>query len=205
MPKSKIITIPNPHLRQPSQSVTLIDNQLKRGLTAMRQALLKSNGVGLAAPQIDWPKQIFATNLKTIDDRDSSQHTFIKNSDPIFFFFNPRLTNQPPKKILEEDSEGNLTLEGCLSLPGLYAPIPRYQWLEIEFEIIDPDNPSQFKTQKARFDNYFARNIQHEMDHLQGILFTDYLKNTSLPLYQNNPKTDQLEEIPQKNLIINSY
>lgn len=213
--KSKIITIPNPKLRRLATPVEEIDEKIRQGLMQMRTELIASGGVGLAAPQLGWNRQIFATNLARVVPADEEKGP----RDRIVFFFNPRVTRSAPEKIIETDAEGNETLEGCLSLPGLFSPVPRYPWVEIEFETLSLDGqkqfwatgeggicwPDQMIKQKVTFENYFARNVQHEMDHLIGVLFTDYLKNTDLPLYRDNPQTHQLEEIDNKNLIINGY
>lgn len=213
--KSKIITIPNQKLRRKALAVEKIDEQVSRGLLKMRDELIASNGVGLAAPQIGWNRQIFATNLSKINPPDENK----VDKNLILFFFNPKIVKCAPDKVIETDDEGNETLEGCLSLPGLFSPVPRYPWVEVEFETLSLDGreqcliegggaiswPEKLVTQKTLFKDYFARNVQHEMDHLIGRLFTDYLKNTDLPLYRDNPDTHQLEEIENKDLIINSY
>jgi peptide deformylase len=91
-------------------------------------------------------------------------------------------------------------LEGCLSMPGLYGPVPRWSWIEIEFEDFVSPTSLALKSQKLRFEDFAARVVQHEADHLDGVLFTDYANDYDLPVYQENHK-GELVEIEDKSLL----
>lgn len=192
--KNKIITIPNPKLRQANQPLQQVDKKTRQLLADLREQLIASGGVGLAAPQIAQNYRVFATHLDRLGD-DSPTANIKKKADPVRFFINPQIVACPAQKEFSKDNDGSYTLEGCLSLPGLYAPLPRYPWVELAFQEIDPQHPDQLIDRREKFTDYFARNIQHEYDHLEGILFTDYLKDNNVILYKVNPVTDRLEEV----------
>ena len=188
--QSPIITIPNPNLRLISKPVTQIDKKTKQVLDDLRTVLTKSGGVGLAAPQINYQTQIFATYLPHVIPNFSKSQ-----KDPVRFFINPKITATSPKKSFSKENDGTYTLEGCLSLPGLYAPIPRYDWVDLTFQEINPETNELTSPKTERFTNFYARNMQHEYDHLQGVLFTDYLRDNNIILYRENPQTGKLEEV----------
>lgn len=193
MPKSRIVTIPSPQLRAPNKPLTSLDKKTLDLLKLLRAELLLSGGVGLAAPQIGLNYRVFATDLRRVDP------DFPQNADPIRFFINPVITAHSPRQTFSKETDGGYTLEGCLSLPGLYAPVPR--WKDVELDYLEPNfTTGELINQHSSFSDYFARNIQHELDHLDGVLFTDYLKNNDLILYRDNKTTHQLEEI-DKNFI----
>lgn len=109
----------------------------------MYETMIDADGVGLAAPQIGIDQQIAIVN---IDDE-----------SPIFELINPI--------ILEQRGE-QVGPEGCLSFPGLYGEVKRYQYIKVKAQNKD----GEFYTIEA--EDFLARAIQHEIDHLQGILFT---------------------------------
>jgi peptide deformylase len=94
-------------------------------------------------------------------------------------------------------TENDTPLEGCLSIPGIWGPVPRYSWIEIGFET--PEKGT-LVTKKQRFEAFPARLVQHELDHLDGILFTDYSLKYDLPLYTDNPTTGKLDEIEDRSI-----
>ena len=119
----------------------------------MIDIMIKAPGVGLAANQIGILKKIITVHIQ--DE--------IKNSDKIYALFNPKIISYSEKKIIME--------EGCLSLPKQYADIERPE--EIIVEYLNEKN-EKIKEKKNGFE---ARVLQHEIDHLQGKLFVDYLSS----------------------------
>jgi peptide deformylase len=203
----KIITVPHPTLRTPAQEVTKVDNKLKQFLSRLGTTLADTKnprGVGLAAPQVDKKWRIFATHLEPSEDQPPQLRTFI----------NPRILDHSDNLTFGPDPK-EPRLEGCLSIPGIYGPVPRWQWVELAYYEVDdaagssaieennPSGESQLANlieQRGHFEDFAARVIQHEYDHLEGVLFTDYVIEHDLPLYQENKQTKQLDEIDPNSL-----
>jgi len=107
---------------------------------------------------------------------------------------NPELVKHSGELTLGPDKK-HPTLEGCLSIPGLYGPVPRWTTVTMTYqELIE----GKLESRTNVFSEFAGRVIQHELDHLNGILFTDYSLQYDLPVYQEDKKTDQLEEIDPK-------
>ncbi len=167
----KIISAPHPTLRKVASPVEKFDKRLLKLLERLKKQLLLEKdpeGVGLAAPQVNKSWQIFVL-------RKSDQ----KNQKPtISAFINPQIIDHSSKKTLLEENEH---FEGCLSVPKIYGPVPRWEWLKIQYQTIN--DQGQVEVKKEKYSGFLARVIQHEYDHLQGILFTDYLLDNDLPAY----------------------
>ena len=150
MAVKKILTEPNKLLRQVSQSVENIGVQEKKLMDDMLDTMYAAPGIGLAAIQIGIPKRIIVIDIS----RDE------KKKEPRYFV-NPIIKNRNKEKAKYE--------EGCLSVPDQFAEIERPNTCEVEY--LDYDG----KKQLLKADGLLATCIQHEMDHLEGILFIDYL------------------------------
>jgi len=196
----KIITVPHPTLHQTCDQITGVDKKLVRFIKDLEDTLRnKKNpqGVGLSAPQVDKKLRIFSTFL---------EHGGSKPE--IRTYINPTITRTSPDKTLGPDAKKPL-LEGCLSIPNIWGPVWRYKWVKLEYLVLDQTalNPgieeSRASTrdgnipglikQSKRFESFPARVIQHELDHLHGILFTDYASQDGLPIYEE--KNGDLVEI----------
>jgi peptide deformylase len=204
----KLVTVPDPILRQVSQPVTGMNNKNVQFLKDMANTLIKKEdppGVGLSAIQVGTPARIFMTYLPPLNDLDTLDDQ--QPPQELKIFINPEIVDQSEKLTLGPDKK-HPALEGCLSIPNLYGPVPRHQTIKIKYfspqsEVLSLKSPL---TQDLRtntydliehtevFSHFFARVIQHEFDHLEGILFTDYTLKHSLPLYFDNGKN--LTEIP---------
>jgi len=172
----KIITIPHPTLRKEAKLVTRVDKKLKKFISEIEETLVKKRdpkGVGLAAPQIDKLWRIFSINLNNIET-----------------FINPRIVKKSKDLTLGPDKEDPI-MEACLSMPNLYGPVPRNSWIEVEYQFI---NNEKLVETKSRLEDFEARVFQHELDHLNGILFTDYSLKYNLPVYKEYKK-NKYEEI----------
>ncbi len=146
----KILTIPDPRLKHKSSDIEVFDKELKKTIKDMYETLYSSgNGIGLAAPQVDIRRRIVVIDLK--EDGKSYPMTFI----------NPKIVKFSDEKFINQ--------EGCLSVPEYYADVERAK--EVEVEWFD-DMGVKYK-KKLR--GLLSICIQHEIDHLDGILFIDHL------------------------------
>ena len=146
----EILTEPNEILRKKSLNVEKIDKDLQNLMDDMLETMYAAPGIGLAAIQIGIPKRVIVLDLASKDEP--------KNP---MFFVNPEII---------EKSNNNLTYEeGCLSVPGQFAEIDRPDKCHLKYL----DYYGQPKEIKA--EGMLATCIQHEIDHLEGILFIDYL------------------------------
>ena len=145
-----ILTEPNKLLRQISIVVTEVGSEEQKLMNDMLDTMYDANGIGLAAIQIGVPKRIIVMDIS----RD-------ENKKEPMYFVNPVIK----KKNLEKSTYE----EGCLSVPNQFAEIDRPSKCEIEY--LDYDG----KEQLLKAEGLLATCIQHEIDHLEGILFIDYL------------------------------
>jgi peptide deformylase len=142
-----ILEFPDPRLRTQAQPVTVFDAALKTLVADMFETMYAAPGVGLAATQVDVHKQLLVADMS-------------EDSDHPLVLINPR--------ILEKDGE-QVYQEGCLSFPGIFADVDRA--LRIRVAAQDADG----KAFELEVEGPLAVCIQHEMDHLVGKLFVDYL------------------------------
>ena len=149
----KILLVPHPILRQKANILTKISSTDLDIAKRMIDIMLQAPGVGLAANQIGILKQIITVNI--YDEK--------KDKDNIYTLFNPKIILYSQKKILLE--------EGCLSLPKQYADIERPEEIEVEYF----NNKNEKIIEKKN--GFEARILQHEIDHLHGKLFVDYLSS----------------------------
>ena len=146
----KILTEPNKILRQKSLKVEKVDDDLRKLMDDMLETMYAAPGIGLAAIQVGVPKRVIVLDIAPKDSP----------KNPIFFL-NPEIIKK---------SETNSTYEeGCLSVPGQFAEIDRPDKCNLKYL----DYFGQSKEILA--EGMLATCIQHEMDHLEGILFIDYL------------------------------
>ena len=145
-----ILTEPNKILRQVSQTVETVGKEERDLMDDMLDTMYSANGIGLAAIQIGVPKRIIVMDIGKDENK----------KEPMYFV-NPVIKNKDPIKSTYE--------EGCLSVPNQFAEIDRPSKCEIEYL----DYNGEKRILKA--EGLLATCIQHEMDHLEGILFIDYL------------------------------
>lgn len=160
MTKDDIIALPNPHLRQKSERVGLVTDKIKQVIDAMKAATIDWDqsrehevGVALAAVQID---KLYKIVIIRNNHEDKSDHNFT-------IFINPELTKTEGK--LEED------FEGCLSVPDIYGKVPRYP--KVKVKAINEKG----KVFRVTAEGFLARIFQHEIDHTNGIVFIDHIKD----------------------------
>ena len=145
-----ILTEPNTLLRQISQLIEKVGESERELMNDMLETMYAANGIGLAAIQIGEPKRIIVMDLSKEE-----------NKKLPMYFVNPIITKKNDEKITYE--------EGCLSVPNQFAEIDRSSKCEVEY--LDYNGNKQ----NLKAEGLLATCIQHEMDHLEGILFIDYL------------------------------
>ena len=150
MTVKKILTEPDKILRKISESVEKVSNEERELMDDMLDTMYAAPGIGLAAIQIGIPKRIIVMDISRDADK--------KNP---MYFVNPVIKNKNIETATYE--------EGCLSVPDQFAEIERPNTCEVEY--LDYDG----KKQLLKADGLLATCIQHEIDHLEGILFIDYL------------------------------
>ena len=145
-----ILKEPNKILRQISKPVEKVGNEERQLMKDMLETMYEANGIGLAAIQIGVPKRIIVMDISKDDEKKQPR-----------FFVNPVIKNKDLSKSTYE--------EGCLSVPNQFAEIDRPSKCEVEY--LDYDGEKKI----LKAEGLLATCIQHEMDHLEGILFIDYL------------------------------
>lgn len=137
-------------LRKKAVKISKVDNKIIKLITDMFETMRNANGIGLAANQVGANKQIFVIDISVAEGYEDSK--------PIALI-NPKIIAKSDETIIYE--------EGCLSIPDQRADVIRPKKITIEFQNTD------LVTQTIEADDLLARVMQHEYDHLQGILFTD--------------------------------
>jgi len=156
-----IVAYGNPILNQPSSKVDIENEDISNLIDDMWETMFNANGVGLAAPQIGVLKQIFITDFDYFKEEESFNKSEIEKFQQVFI--NPIIT--------DEYGENFLFSEGCLSIPDILEELSRKNTIKIEF--LD----EKFNLKKITCSGVIARVIQHEYDHLKGILFTDRISS----------------------------
>lgn len=159
-------------LRKKVAKVNAIDDTIVGTIADMFETMRNANGIGLAANQIGLNKQIFVVDVSPVEG--------YENYKPIAMI-NP--------KIISKSDETNFVEEGCLSIPELRAEVIRPKGIFISFFDVN------MKEHSIEADELFARVIQHEYDHLQGILFIDYFDDEMKKQYKKH-----LEKIKKRKL-----
>jgi peptide deformylase len=147
MARLAILEYPDPRLRTRAVPVTTFDAALKRRIADMFETMYDAPGIGLAASQVDWHERVIVIDIS--DDRSQPE-----------VFINPDL--------LSRDGEARGE-EGCLSVPGIYDDVIRAERVRVRYQ--DQDGT----VLERDLDGMLAVCLQHEMDHLEGKLFVDYL------------------------------
>ncbi|RLS42508.1 MAG: peptide deformylase [Planctomycetota bacterium] len=159
MTKLEIVPHPHPALRWKSREVTRIDAELRQMVEQMFDLMYASRGIGLAANQVALPYRLFVIN--PTGDREEKDQEMV--------FINPQITRRNGS---EEDEEG------CLSLPEIYGPVTRATRIIVDaFDL----SGQQFEVDLEDLD---ARVVQHEYDHIEGVMFTDRVAQSFLPKLQ---------------------
>ena len=147
-----IITAPDPRLKKKCEPVEQVDEEIRTLMDDMLETMYAAPGIGLAAPQVGVTKRVLVLDVAKDED----------DPEPLCMA-NPEITWASEEK--------NVYEEGCLSVPEQYADVKRPKKVRVRF--LDKNN----ETQEIEADDLLATCVQHEMDHLEGVLFVDYLSS----------------------------
>ena len=162
----EIIAAPNKILNQKTRPVKKFDQKLARLISEMKEALLahdEPRGVGLAAPQVGENLSLCLVRIK---------------EDQILTLVNPEIIRQEVLKKKEKPTKEEKAFEGCLSLPQIYSPVRRAKKLLVHYQ------DERGRKKKKSFSGFAARIVQHEIDHLHGLLFIQRALEQSKPIYR---------------------
>lgn len=173
--KLKIVEYPDKRLKEVSKDVKIFDEELHELLDSMYEFMLESNGIGLAAIQVDYAKNLLLLNIPDENDEQSKEN-LIEVINPVF---------------IKKDGETTYQ-EGCLSVPGFYEDVKRFDSVSIEYQ----DRFGNKQTLDA--EGLLSIAIQHEIDHLNGILFIDKLSYSRRKKFEKEYKR-YLKERKNKN------
>ncbi|MCO5762422.1 MAG: peptide deformylase [Gammaproteobacteria bacterium] len=170
MSQLEILTFPNPRLRQVAKPVTQVDDRVQRHIDDMFETMYAAPGIGLAAIQVGIPLRLVVIDV-------SEQH------DQPLCLINP--------EILAREGEEEMD-EGCLSVPGFYETVRRAE--RVRVRALDRDGqPFELET-----DGLLAVCIQHEIDHLDGKLFVDYLSSLKRQRIRKKLEKDEKQRKPEQ-------
>jgi peptide deformylase len=153
MAKLRILEFPDPRLRKRAAPVEVVDESLRQLIDDMFETMYEAPGIGLAATQVDVHRRLLVADVSQEKDQ---PHVLIN------------------AEILEKDGSA-VTEEGCLSVPGYYEEVERAEHIKVRY--LDRDGNEQ----ESEFEGLLAVCVQHEMDHLEGKLFVDYLSEVKTP------------------------
>jgi peptide deformylase len=157
MATREIITIGHPTLRRKARKVTKFGPELKQLIDDMTETMRVAPGVGLAAPQVNIAERVIVVELPADEEEDIPAEYYA--------FVNPEIV-----KTSREVEDGQ---EGCLSIPGYVGEVPRHTMVVVRGQ------DARGKPQRVRAKDYLARVFQHEIDHLDGVLFIDRVEDPS--------------------------
>ncbi len=166
----KIVQVPDPILKQKALPIDVVDDEIRQILKDMTELMYRSNGVGLAGNQVGLLKRLVVIDISE------------EKNNPICLC-NP--------EFIEKSEEMISFNEGCLSIPRQYADVIRHQRVVVRY--IDENN----QVQTIEAEDFLAVALQHEIDHLDGILFIDHLskfkRNYLLKKHEKRRKNEECE------------
>jgi peptide deformylase len=145
----EVVKYPDPVLAKRGEDVTVFDAKLKKLVDEMFDSMYAAQGIGLAAPQINISKRLAIVDV-----------SFKKNPEEKIVLINPEIIDRSGKQVEEE---------GCLSLPEIREKVSRAEWVKVKAQDVTG------KWIEVEGEELLARALQHEIDHLDGILFIDHL------------------------------
>ena len=148
----EILIVPDPRLKKECEPVEAVNDEIKTLLNDMLETMYDAPGIGLAAPQVAVMSRMLV--MDCVKDEDATPEPMV-------------LIN--PEVVWTSDAQ-NVYEEGCLSIPEQYAEVERPAEVDVKWTDLDG------KPRQERFDGLWATCVQHEIDHLNGKLFIDYLK-----------------------------
>lgn len=170
--KLPILTYPDPILTKVAVPVTTFDKELEKLVEDMLFTMYHAPGIGLAAPQIGKSIRLFVMDV----DFDREEVTTASGKTEMRYSnFNPRVLINP---VIKGSGDKILYEEGCLSVPGVYEEVKRFEHITVDYQDL------QGNKQTMEADELLAICLQHENDHLDGIVFIERLSNLKKQFYK---------------------
>jgi len=173
MAKLRILEFPDPRLRKKAVPVEVVDDPLRLLIDDMFETMYEAPGIGLAATQVDVHRRLLVADVSQEKDE-------------------PQVLINP--EILERDGSA-ITEEGCLSVPGYYEEIERAEHIKVRY--LDRDGNEQ----ESEYEGLLAVCVQHEIDHLDGKLFVDYLSEIKRQRIRKRLEKDR-RQLPESAAIL---
>jgi len=156
-----ILVAPNPILRRKASLVPVVDSHIQKLLKDLQETMIAEDGIGLAAPQVGISKRVFVMDVPANVTVEGEE---IEGADP-----SPNMYQIVNPEIIWASEKLATCREGCLSVPGQYAPVLRPEKIRVRYL------NEKGEMCETEFSHLQAACVQHEMDHLDGKLFVDYL------------------------------
>jgi len=172
-----IVTLPDPVLRRKARPVTKFDKNLHTLIDDMVETMREAPGVGLAAPQIGLSERLLVVEYYEHEPEEDDEEENEEVPKKVWAIINPEIVKKSEEKIMG--------VEGCLSLPGLLGEVERH--VEIHVKGLNRHG----KPMKVKAEGWLARIFQHEIDHLNGILFPDLATS----VWQPQQEVEQEQEV----------
>ena len=173
MSNYEIITVPNPVLKQEAQPVDKIDDNIRKQMDKMLAAMYSAPGIGLAANQVGLLNRVLVMDISRSNEDEAP--------DPLYMV-NPQ--------IIHESEEMSVMDEGCLSVPKQFAEVERPAIVRVKYRDYDG------KEVELEAEGLLSHCIQHEVDHLNGVLFIDYLSSL-----KRNMIIRKVQKLQKQNLL----
>ncbi len=155
----KIVTLPDPVLRRKAHPVTKFDKDLQTLIDDMIETMREAPGVGLAAPQVGVPERVIVVEYAEPEEGEEGEEP--REVEPkLYVMVNPEIVKASP--------ETEIGVEGCLSIPKLVGEVER------QYEVRVKGLNRRGQPMKLKAEGWLARIFQHEIDHINGVLFTDH-------------------------------
>jgi len=170
----KIVTLPDPVLRRKAHTVTTFDKHLKTLVDDMVETMREAPGVGLAAPQIGLSQRLIVVEYYEHEVDEEQENEDVPKK--VWAVLNP--------EIIKASEDTLMGIEGCLSIPNLVGEVERHASIQVK------GLNRHGKPMKIKAEGWLARIFQHEIDHLNGVLFTDRAKRVWQPPQEIEPEQE---------------
>jgi peptide deformylase len=168
-----IVSLPDPVLRRKARPVTRFDSNLQTLIEDMIETMRAAPGVGLAAPQVNISQRLIVVEYAEHEDNEDMEEKPVKKK--LYVMLNPEII-----KTSEETVPG---VEGCLSVPGVVGEVERFSMIQVK------GLNRHGKPMKVKVEGWLARIFQHEIDHLNGVVFPDRATRVW------KPESDEIEDL----------
>jgi peptide deformylase len=170
----KIVTLPEPVLRRKARTITTFDKNLQTLIDDMIETMRQAPGVGLAAPQVNISERLIV--VEYAEEQEEEAEGQPEKPKKLFVLINP--------EIVKSSAETLMGVEGCLSIPNLIGEVERHAVIQVK------GLNRHGKPTKVKAEGWLARIFQHEIDHLNGILFPDRATRVWQPQDEIEPEQE---------------